>query len=168
MKFRGGLLVSVALLASLLSPSIASATTITSLPTPTSPEVAHPTVWFGQNCSFVRDSYYGDSGVICTQINISDFTNQFQSLTTFESLTGNIKRISTLGAGVRDTSTGEDVGAIGYVNVAVSGTNDYLSSYFFIPSPFDHYFAYDEEPCIFWQNGGIACVPYTLSSSVTG
>ncbi|WP_276961516.1 hypothetical protein [Ferrimicrobium acidiphilum] len=132
--------------------------------------VAVPQLWLGRSCETVSDPGYGDSGVICGTLNGSDVTadTYWQMLVTFQSNSGPMDYISLMGAGVYDMTTGKDISTIGYTGVNVTGTSDYLSTPFFYALGIDKYQGYAEEPCIFWKNGGIGCVPWNIYTGTEG
>lgn len=117
-------------------------------------------MWAGEQCYYVSDSAYNDSGHICGILNGNDATGDlwWQWLITFQSYSEGMKYITLIDAGVSDISAGKDISTIGYTRVSLNGnTSAFISTPWFLASPLHEYMAYAEEPCIFWQNGGIGC-----------
>ncbi len=123
-------------------------------------QVRRPLLWVGQVCQNIFDAQYGDSGTICEQLNGNDSTGdlQWQSLVTFYSHYGGMKRISLIQTGLyspNGEATGDGFTA---VNLGNNPTSAYISTQWFTPVPFLlPYYGFVEEPCIFWSNLGIGC-----------
>jgi hypothetical protein len=124
-----------------------------------------PELWRGRTCETVSDPYYGDSGQICGTLNGNDALADlyWQMLVTFQSYSGGMSRLSLMDAGVYDSVTGSNLSTIGYTPVKLNGnTSAFISTPWFYGSSLQRYEGYTEAPCIFWQNGGIACVSGNL------